>query len=123
MRGGAGQGQGGVQRPGWSSLTGRCSIFAWGAQPLRRWTCRAMGMAQAIASAHVARCTSRSPCALACLAMLAAKSRALMLRHCPLLCSFLPHIGRVTIIMNDYPWFKYALIAALGVVVLTSKEG
>ncbi|PSC70797.1 signal peptidase complex catalytic subunit SEC11A [Micractinium conductrix] len=36
---------------------------------------------------------------------------------------FLPHIGRVTIIMNDYPWFKYALIAALGVVVVTSKEG
>ncbi|KAI7836026.1 hypothetical protein COHA_010110 [Chlorella ohadii] len=24
---------------------------------------------------------------------------------------FLPHIGRVTIIMNDYPMFKYALIA------------
>lgn len=41
----------------------------------------------------------------------------------PLLRSFLPHIGRVTIIMNDYPWFKYALIAALGVVVLTSKDG
>lgn len=58
-----------------------------------------------------------------CLAMLAAQSRALMRRHCPMLCSFLPHIGRVTIIMNDYPWFKYALIAALGVVVLTSKEG
>ncbi|KAL4430984.1 hypothetical protein ABPG75_006240 [Micractinium tetrahymenae] len=36
---------------------------------------------------------------------------------------FLPHIGRVTIIMNDYPWLKYALIAALGAVVLTSKDG
>ena len=41
----------------------------------------------------------------------------------PPACSFLPHIGRVTNIMNDYPWFKYALIAALGVVVVTSKEG
>ena len=36
--------------------------------------------------------------------------------------SFLPHIGRVTIIMNDYPMFKYALIAVLAVFVLTSKE-
>ncbi|EFN50822.1 hypothetical protein CHLNCDRAFT_28677 [Chlorella variabilis] len=35
---------------------------------------------------------------------------------------YLPHIGRVTIIMNDYPMFKYALIAILGVFVLTSKE-
>ena len=39
---------------------------------------------------------------------------------CP--CRYLPHIGRVTIIMNDYPMFKYALIAILGVFVLTSKE-
>ena len=36
--------------------------------------------------------------------------------------SYLPHIGRVTIIMNDYPMFKYGLIAVLGVFVLTSKE-
>ena len=36
--------------------------------------------------------------------------------------SFLPHVGRVTILMNDYPMFKYALIAVLGVFVLTSKE-
>lgn len=35
---------------------------------------------------------------------------------------YLPHIGRVTIIMNDYPMFKYALIAVLGLFVLTSKE-
>lgn len=41
-------------------------------------------------------------------------------RPCPR--SFLPHIGRVTIIMNDYPMFKYALIAVLAVFVLTSKE-
>ena len=37
-------------------------------------------------------------------------------------CRYLPHIGRVTIIMNDYPMFKYALIAVLGIFVLTSKE-
>lgn len=36
--------------------------------------------------------------------------------------SFLPHVGRVTIVMNDYPMFKYALIAVLGIFVLTSKE-
>jgi len=41
---------------------------------------------------------------------------------CPPARSFLPHIGRVTIIMNDYPMFKYALIAVLAVFVLTSKE-
>ena len=39
-----------------------------------------------------------------------------------LLCSYLPHIGRITILMNDYPAFKFALIALLGVFVLTSKE-
>ncbi|KAI3431000.1 hypothetical protein D9Q98_009402 [Chlorella vulgaris] len=35
---------------------------------------------------------------------------------------YLPYIGQVTIVMNDYPMFKYALIAVLGVFVLTSKE-
>lgn len=35
---------------------------------------------------------------------------------------FLPHVGRVTIIMNDYPMVKYALIALLGLFVVTSKE-
>lgn len=40
----------------------------------------------------------------------------------PVLCSYLPYIGQVTIVMNDYPMFKYALIAVLGVFVLTSKE-
>lgn len=46
--------------------------------------------------------------------------------HCPHSalhpCRYLPHIGRITIIMNDYPMFKYALIAVLGLFVLTSKE-
>jgi signal peptidase len=36
--------------------------------------------------------------------------------------SFLPHVGRVTIIMNDYPLVKYALIGVLGLFVVTSKE-
>jgi signal peptidase I len=35
---------------------------------------------------------------------------------------FLPYIGRVTIMFNDYPALKYAMIAVLGFFVLTSKE-
>lgn len=35
---------------------------------------------------------------------------------------FLPHVGIATIIMNDYPLVKYALLAFLGLLVLTSKE-
>ena len=35
---------------------------------------------------------------------------------------FLPHVGRATIIMNDYPLVKYALIAVLGIIVMTSKD-
>ena len=35
---------------------------------------------------------------------------------------YLPHVGQVTIIMNDYPALKYALIAVLGLFVITSKE-
>lgn len=35
---------------------------------------------------------------------------------------FLPYVGMVTIIMNDYPWLKVALIAVLGLLVVTSKE-
>ena len=35
---------------------------------------------------------------------------------------YLPHVGRVTIIMNDYPYIKYLLIAVLGMLVVTSKE-
>jgi hypothetical protein len=27
-----------------------------------------------------------------------------------------------TIIMNDYPWFKYALLGGMGLFVLTSRE-
>ena len=35
---------------------------------------------------------------------------------------FLPLIGRVTVLMNDYPYFKYALLGILSLVVLTTKE-
>ncbi|KAK9813690.1 hypothetical protein WJX73_003835 [Symbiochloris irregularis] len=35
---------------------------------------------------------------------------------------YLPYVGQVTIIMNDYPYVKYGLIGALAVFVLTSKE-
>jgi signal peptidase len=37
-------------------------------------------------------------------------------------CRFLPYVGMVTIIMNDYPMLKYGLIAVLGILVITSKE-
>eukprot|EP00741_Cyanophora_paradoxa_P005133 tig00000863_g4975.t1 len=36
---------------------------------------------------------------------------------------YLPYVGMVTIIMNDYPAVKYVLIGLLGLLVLTSKEG
>jgi len=35
---------------------------------------------------------------------------------------FLPKVGMVTIIMNDYPIVKYVLIGVLGLLVVTSKE-
>eukprot|EP00033_Pygsuia_biforma_P003808 GCRY01004173.1.p1 GENE.GCRY01004173.1~~GCRY01004173.1.p1 ORF type:complete len:181 (+),score=14.65 GCRY01004173.1:71-613(+) len=35
---------------------------------------------------------------------------------------FMPHVGIVTIIMNDYPYLKYSIIAILGLFVLTNKE-
>jgi signal peptidase len=35
---------------------------------------------------------------------------------------FLPHVGRLTILMNDYPWFKYGLISILGFFVVTGKD-
>lgn len=35
---------------------------------------------------------------------------------------YLPYIGQLTIIMNDYPIVKVLLIAALGLFVITSKE-
>jgi signal peptidase len=35
---------------------------------------------------------------------------------------FLPHVGRLTILMNDHPWFKVALISILGYFVVTGKD-
>lgn len=35
---------------------------------------------------------------------------------------FLPHIGMITIILNDYPQLKALLLAVLGVFVLISKD-
>eukprot|EP00164_Ancoracysta_twista_P004869 GFYU01006619.1.p1 GENE.GFYU01006619.1~~GFYU01006619.1.p1 ORF type:complete len:182 (-),score=24.56 GFYU01006619.1:74-619(-) len=35
---------------------------------------------------------------------------------------YLPGVGMVTIMMNDYPWIKYALIFVMGVLVITNKE-
>lgn len=37
-------------------------------------------------------------------------------------CRFLPYVGQVTIIMNDYPYLKYLLIGVLGLFVIMSKE-
>jgi signal peptidase len=33
-----------------------------------------------------------------------------------------PYVGMVTILMNDYPQLKYALLGILGLVVLVSRE-
>ncbi|TPX40794.1 hypothetical protein SeMB42_g05420 [Synchytrium endobioticum] len=35
---------------------------------------------------------------------------------------FLPHVGIVTILMNDYPQVKYLLLGALALMVLVTKE-
>jgi signal peptidase len=35
---------------------------------------------------------------------------------------FLPYVGMVTIIMNDYPYLKFALIGILGLFVLSNRE-
>uniref|UniRef100_A0A914V4I9 Signal peptidase complex catalytic subunit SEC11 n=1 Tax=Plectus sambesii TaxID=2011161 RepID=A0A914V4I9_9BILA len=35
---------------------------------------------------------------------------------------FVPYVGMVTILMNDYPKFKYAVLAGLGFFVLLHRE-
>ena len=35
---------------------------------------------------------------------------------------FLPNVGMVTIVMNDYPILKYGLIGLLALLVITSNE-
>jgi signal peptidase len=34
----------------------------------------------------------------------------------------LPHVGMVTILLNDYPLLKFVLVGVMGLFVLTSKE-
>lgn len=34
-----------------------------------------------------------------------------------------PYVGMVTILLNDYPLFKYGLIGLMGLFVLTTREG
>lgn len=36
---------------------------------------------------------------------------------------YLPAVGYVTIVMNDYPMLKYGLLGALGLYVMVSKDG
>ncbi|CAG9461967.1 unnamed protein product [Pedinophyceae sp. YPF-701] len=35
---------------------------------------------------------------------------------------YIPYLGMVTILMNDYPMLKYGLIGVLGLLVLTTKD-
>lgn len=35
---------------------------------------------------------------------------------------YMPYVGMVTILMNDYPYLKYILIAVLGLFVLSTRE-
>ena len=42
--------------------------------------------------------------------------------HAPAPHRYLPYIGMVTIIMNDYPIVKYILVGLMGLFVLTTKE-
>ena len=35
---------------------------------------------------------------------------------------FMPKIGILTILLNDYPYVKYAVLGIMGLMVLTSKD-
>ncbi|KAI8883861.1 SEC11-like protein C, partial [Backusella circina FSU 941] len=35
---------------------------------------------------------------------------------------FLPYVGMITIVMNDFPWVKYALLGVLGLFALIHRE-
>ncbi|KAF5758152.1 putative peptidase S26B [Helianthus annuus] len=41
---------------------------------------------------------------------------------CSFIYRFLPYVGYVTIIMTENPIIKYALIGALGLLAITSKD-
>ncbi|XP_057399721.1 signal peptidase complex catalytic subunit SEC11A isoform X4 [Balaenoptera acutorostrata] len=51
-----------------------------------------------------------------------ANSGTVELRNCVPLKKFVPYIGIVTILMNDYPKFKYAVLFLLGLFVLVHRE-
>lgn len=36
--------------------------------------------------------------------------------------SFVPYVGMLTIMMNDYPWLKFALLGVVGLFVLVHRE-
>lgn len=35
---------------------------------------------------------------------------------------YLPYVGMVTILMNDYPWLKWLFISALAIIVVANRE-
>ncbi|KAI8141413.1 SEC11-like 1 [Fennellomyces sp. T-0311] len=35
---------------------------------------------------------------------------------------FVPYVGMLTILMNDYPWMKFALLGVIGLFVLVHRE-
>jgi signal peptidase len=35
---------------------------------------------------------------------------------------FLPYIGIITILLNDYPMLKWVILGMMGIMVLTSKD-
>uniref|UniRef100_A0A8C5D0L3 Signal peptidase complex catalytic subunit SEC11 n=1 Tax=Gouania willdenowi TaxID=441366 RepID=A0A8C5D0L3_GOUWI len=47
---------------------------------------------------------------------------SLLLTFCLFHLRFVPYIGIVTILMNDYPKFKYAVLFLLGLFVLVHRE-
>ncbi|XP_036700041.1 signal peptidase complex catalytic subunit SEC11A isoform X1 [Balaenoptera ricei] len=51
-----------------------------------------------------------------------ANSGTVELRNCVPIKKFVPYIGIVTILMNDYPKFKYAVLFLLGLFVLVHRE-
>lgn len=35
---------------------------------------------------------------------------------------YLPFVGILTILLNDYPWLKWSILGLMGIMVLTSKD-
>jgi len=38
------------------------------------------------------------------------------------MCRGVPYLGMVTILLNDYPYFKFVLLGVMGLYVLTSRD-